>query len=311
MSGSVSLFCTSYVVTILIRTVSESGERFTGPSVVKTSHENCPMQQCRFCQTAPLAYPFHLSCLATLHQFLDGQKLLEYDDWTLRCAQAMAHEPALVDRRPLTPRTLIHALHSLSPRIMNMVSDKSPLTSLLHRIQNDLPMELREQVFDFMLDTPGGSCLFLEKSLDVLEALCSWPEQRKRSISCHGSLFARWSEIEQLPVLAGLYEEKVQGSQQIDTDCSSWTFLVLQWNDSHVTSISLVAHESDLVLATTNESSSWQILRRPSSDTLWITMKVDWAICARRHPGLYVCRACSFLVWTSLNNISIVYSGIA
>jgi hypothetical protein len=65
-----------------------------------------------------------------------------------------------------------------------------------------------------MLDSPSGSILFLHKSLNVLENSFSWPEKRKRSISCHHALFARWNGTEQLPILAGLYEDEVQGSRQ-------------------------------------------------------------------------------------------------
>jgi hypothetical protein len=299
------------VATILICTVRESGQRFTGPCVVIKSREDCPRQQCHFCLTAPLAYPFHLRCLATLHQFLGGQRLLEDDDWHLRCAQAMAHESALEDRQLLTVRTLCDALDSFSPRIMNTASDKSPLTSLLRQVQTVLPRELRELVCSFILNSSGGSLLFLQESLDVLENLCFWPEKKKRSISCHGALFARWSGTEQLPILAGLYEDKIQGSERIDTGDSNWTFIVLQWNNSHITSISLVAHEQDLLLATTSQSSSWQILQRPSSDTVWVTMKVNSISRARQHPNSYVRRVWLSLIWTIPNNIGIVYSGRA
>jgi hypothetical protein len=216
-----------------------------------------------------------MRCLATIYQFFEGQKLLEDDDWHLRCAQAIAHESALEDRQPPTPQALVNALESLSLRIMEIVSAKSPLTSLLWRVQTDIPPELRELVFSFMLDSPGGSFLFLEKSLDVLRDLGSWPEKRKRIISCHSALFARWSGNEQQPILAGLYEDKVHDSQRIDADDSSWAFIVLQWDDSHITSIKLVAHEAELLLASTNESSSWQILQRPCSGLLWVTLKVN------------------------------------
>ncbi|KAI1521091.1 hypothetical protein PtrSN002B_012467, partial [Pyrenophora tritici-repentis] len=130
--------------------------------------------KCRLCRTASIAYPFHLRCLSTFEQYLYGHDLLEDDDWPLRCAQVMA--PVPIPNSP-TSRSLVNVLHGLFQKVMSMVSPLTPLAPLLDGLPN-LPCELQELVFSFMLDSPGGCVLFNQGTLDVLEKLLSWPERR-------------------------------------------------------------------------------------------------------------------------------------
>jgi hypothetical protein len=186
----------------------------------------------------------------------------------------MALIPVLEDKHALTARSLTIALHASFHRMMNMVSHQTPLTRLLHRFRHDLPPELQDQVFSFMLDSPGGYALFCKKIVDVLEELLSWPEKRYRSISCNGALFARWDGSGQLSCLAGLYEDDVQGSVQISIDNKSWSCIVLPWNSSRITNIAFLGSDLDSVLPTASGSSFIQILGRPVTETLWVTMEV-------------------------------------
>jgi len=159
--------------------------------MVFTRRAACPRQRCQACQTAPLAYPFHIRCLGTLEQYLHGHELLDDDDWPLRCAQAMALTPVLHARKP---KSLVDILHISYKKIMNMVSP-STLATTIQKL-HDLPPELTENVFSFMLSSPGGCNLFHEDTLDVLDKLRSWLERRHRKIPCEGALFARWEKFE-------------------------------------------------------------------------------------------------------------------
>jgi hypothetical protein len=186
----------------------------------------------------------------------------------------MALIPVLQNKHALTARSLTIALHESFHKVMSMVSHQSPLARLLDRLRHGLPPELQDQVFSFMLDSPGGYALFCKKTLNVLEELLSWPEKRYRSISCNGTLFARWGGSGQLSYLAGLYEDNVQGSVQISMDDKSWNCIVLQWHGSRITNIAFVGSDSDSVLAMTSGAGFTQILRRPVTETLWVTMEV-------------------------------------
>jgi hypothetical protein len=162
-------------------------------------------------------------------------------------------------------------MHLLSEKIMAMMVPRTPLKHLLQKLQN-LPPELQELVFSFMLDSPGGYVLFYKKALDVLEHLRLWPEKRHRSISSNGELFVRWDRVGQSPCLAGLYEKNTKGSIQSKVDDKDWDYIVLQWNDMRITKIAFVGYDS--ALATASVSGCVQILRRPTDEKLWITMEV-------------------------------------
>jgi hypothetical protein len=183
----------------------------------------------------------------------------------------MALIPIFQNERSPTPKSLVKTLYLSFGKITRILAPQTPLKPLIQGLYN-LPPELQELVFSFMLDSPGGSTIFNEEALDVLKALQLWPEKRHRRISCNVTLFARWNKIGSMSYLAGIYEKNFRDSIQIKSD-EDWNCLVISWNELRITNMALV--RSDSALATTGGPGSIQILRRPTYETLWITMQVS------------------------------------
>jgi hypothetical protein len=268
-SGSVRWWHTCWVF-VLTLAVSEPDTRPSSLYRVATHCRSGPRESCRHCKAAATVYSVHLPCLSILHQSTASRISSGDDDWALRCAQAMALAPIQV-RQASKPISFAES----SENIIEKLCPQTRLSKLLCRIQCTLPVELHALIISFMSDSPGGDVLFSREARAVLSELQSSPEKRHRSISCSGALFARWGSRGQLPSLAGLYEDKLKGSQQIEVDDESWAFIVLHWNDSRITKMEWVGHETSLVLPATNRYTSYQVIRRPKSNLLWITMEVS------------------------------------
>jgi hypothetical protein len=272
--------------------VSESTEHCKGPWTVFSDRDHCPKERCPWCKSAPLAYPFHLHCLGTIHQFFQGHKILEVNDWRLRCAEVLSSDPVVQDQQPSTPRSLIEAFHELFEEIESLLAPETPLRTLLRKLYA-LPPELQELVFSFSLDYPGG-VLFIDKStLNALQTLIAWPEQRHRRLSCNGSLFARWVTSGSKSYIAGLYDEHIPGSFPVKADDEQWNLAVVTWSGSRITKIGLV--RSDSALATACKPDFVQIVHRPTHGNFWITIQVlrcsyTLVVNAKKLQGLFVSR---------------------
>lgn len=232
--------------------------------------EECPKPQCVPCQKAPLTYPYHPRCHNTISQSLIGQEVL-WVEWLLRLAQAMSSVP--VQKRSATSRSLISYFHINFERIIGTVSPNTPLSLMLLRLKC-LPPVLQEQIFSFMLESPGGYVLFYEQALNVLNKLRSWPDKRHRRISCNGALFARWDMFRQRYYLAGLYDEQVEGSIPIVAQGSEWDRVIIQSDTFGITDVAFKATDSAQDGA--NPIGYTQVIRRPrfSPNRLWIMTEV-------------------------------------
>lgn len=239
-----------------------------GPRRVSLDFRDCPKDKCLFCRSAPLVYPFHLQCLSTLHQLFHGREILEDTDWRLRCAEALSR--LTVQDKP-SPISLIEALHALVDRKSNLLLPEAPLNTLLQNLCK-LPIELREIVFSFMLEHPGGQLLFNANISTVLQDLVSWPEKRYRRLSSHGSLFARWVTCGSMSCLAGLYDHRIRGSSQLEPVDAQGRLLVIYWRESRITGLDFIGFNA--AVATANANEHIQILRIPTDGDLWVTTKV-------------------------------------
>lgn len=118
------------------------------------------------------------------------------------------------ERQRPTPAVLIEDFQALFTTITSTLSPHTPVARLLPLLQY-LPYDIQEQVFSFLLESPGGNVLFYLEALNVVQKLRMWPEEKQRSVSCKGALYARWDVLNHTSYLAGLYVQPVTGSTQL------------------------------------------------------------------------------------------------
>ncbi|KAF2023225.1 hypothetical protein EK21DRAFT_95086 [Setomelanomma holmii] len=229
--------------------------------------DGCPSKSCPLCQKAPLVYPYHSQCRKTLLQTLIGDKLLE-DGWLLRFSHAMSHH----ERHRPTPASLLKDFQALFTTITNTLSPHTPVARFLPCLER-LPNELQEQIFSFVLDSPGGNVLFYHEALDVLQKIRKWPEEKQRSVSCIGALYARWDVLNHTSYLAGLYVQSMTDSTQMKAIDDVWDHVVVRWDDVGIIRIAFVDSRSAPYIAA--GPGYVQVLRRSklSHDQIWITLE--------------------------------------
>lgn len=174
-----------------------------------------------------------------------------------------------------------------------MIKIDTPITATLSSLQN-LPLELRELVFAFMLQSPGGHILFKTDLLNVLEKLVAWPDNKEYSVSCDKRLFVRWETQGTTQYLAGLYTEAHEGVVELVANDQDWDLIILRSDDFGIIRIELF--DSKLTSTIRDQEHYIQILRVPvrAQGQIWIRLEVR----VSRHPiavanilkGLFVSR---------------------
>jgi hypothetical protein len=260
--------------------VSESAKHCKGPWTILPDRWKCPKEQCPWCKLSPLVYPFHLRCLGSIHQLLQGHKILEDTGWRLRCAEALSSKRATHYNNQYTAPTSLSLVRALQVRTIEignfLTTGASPLRFLLEGLVH-LPAELQAMVFSFMLDEPGGQLLFDANVLVTLKALVARPEKRRHRISSNGSLFARWLTSDSVSYLAGFYDHQVGDCCPILPSDPQWDCVVVYWSNTRVTGLEFA--KSDAAVATAGRLDAVQILRRPPHGCFWITMQVRNTLC--------------------------------
>jgi hypothetical protein len=228
----------------------------------------CPKASCLLCQNAPLVYLYHPQCRQTLLKTSIGHKLSE-DDWFLRFAFALSN----YQRNTPTPRALLEISQELFTTTMSLLPKDTPVACYMTSLQG-LPTELREQIFVFLLDGPGGDVLFYREALVVLQKLQILSRVEQSSVLCSSALFTRWDKFGDTFYLAGVNDKRVEQSTPIKAANDSWDHIVLRSNDVGITHVAFVNSCSSPYI---DPAIGYvQVLRRPavSHERLWITMEV-------------------------------------
>jgi hypothetical protein len=156
---------------------------------------------------------------------------------------------------------------------MKMATGDAPIVTMLVGLQA-LPVELRDLVFSFMVQSPGGHILFNSKVLDILQKLVLWPENIQYSVSCRARLFARWEIRGTRQYLAGLYAEGREGVVELEANDQNWDLIVVRSDDFGIVGIEL--HNSELTKFVKDQEHCVQILRHlgRAQGEIWATLEV-------------------------------------
>lgn len=172
-----------------------------------------------------------------------------------------------------TSVSLCRSSHDLHNKLLKMITTDTPIAATLSGLQG-LPPELRELVFTFMLQSPGGHILFRTEVLNVLEKLVAWPDNPQYSTSCNQRLFTRWETQGTNRYLAGLYSEAHEGVGELVANDQNWDLIVIRSDDFGIVCIEL--SNSKLTYAIEDQEYSIQILRVPdrAHEEIWIRLEV-------------------------------------
>ncbi|KAF2023210.1 hypothetical protein EK21DRAFT_95089 [Setomelanomma holmii] len=189
---------------------------------------------------------------------------------------------------------------------MEMTAIDTPVATMLRGLQA-LPAELRDLVFTFMLQSPGGHILFNPEILDVLQKLISWPESKRYSVSCNERLFARWDMRGPTQYLAGMYAEAHEGVVELEANDQNWDLIVIRSDDFGIVGIEL--HNTKLTSTIKDQEHCVQILRVPvrAHREIWITLEglfVSRIDLQREHTRRILWRSSAPLPLEDLPNVS-------
>ena len=81
------------------------------------------------------------------------------------------------ERQRPTPAVVIEEFQALFTTITSTLSPHTPVARFLPFLRC-LPYELREQIFSFVLESPGGNVLFYHEALNVIQKIRIWPEEK-------------------------------------------------------------------------------------------------------------------------------------